>query len=141
MSEYDQLMRRLPHQPPMRMIDEILEASAEGAQCLARASQERCELFGDGSNLDTYAGVEMLAQTAAVALSVNGEGDKPGQGMLIQVAKFEAERPRVPRGSTLRCVCSVELGMEGQLGLAKGQVTLEGELVCEAKLTLAIGKK
>ena len=133
------LLSRLPHQPPMRLISEVVEVGPGSAVCRTQVDRVLCELFGDGESMDSYAGIEIIAQAAAIAAGGEADG-KARSGMLIQVGRFSSIRARVPVGSVLVIRVSVELGMEGRVGSVNGEVFIDGSPVCSAKLTLAIDR-
>lgn len=137
--EGETLLSRLPHQPPMRLINEVVAVGRGSAVCRATVGRELCQLFGDGQSMDSYAGIEIIAQAAAIAAGGEDQGTARS-GMLIQVGRFSSTLARIPCGSILTSEVSVDVGMDGSVGSVKGELHLEGSPVCSAKLTLAIDR-
>jgi predicted hotdog family 3-hydroxylacyl-ACP dehydratase len=100
----------LPHEPPMRLLDEILEAGDErvsGALTIRRDS-----LFCDGVNgVPAWAGMEYMAQTASLYSGIQDlrQGMRPGICLLLGSRRYRAERPFFPIGSRLRVVATLTL--------------------------------
>ena len=138
--EAEDLIYRLPHKPPMRFVSETLEADASGATCKCIVNDDLCRLFGDGDTLDTYSGIEILAQTSAIALAFDSSDQKPHAGMLMQVGKFESFISRVPKNSILIATTKIEKGLDGRVIIAKGSISLKDKTVCQAKLSIAIDR-
>ena len=133
------LIERLPHRPPMRMIDAVVEAATGRAVCLVRVADELCRLFGDGTQANAYCAIEALAQAAAIALAFGETENAPQQGMLVQVGKFESAVESFEKGSTLRLEVNVDLGLGGTYALVNGQVFAGDRALCSAKLSIAVG--
>ena len=134
----EELIGRLPHQPPMRMVSEVIEASRDRARCRIRIDDTFCELWGDGESAELFSGIEMVAQTAAIAIGCEDDPGVAQSGMLVQTRRFERFRETVPKGVDLICEAKVDLGLEGSFALARGVVELDGTVVCEAQISLAI---
>ena len=111
---------QIPHRPPIRCVDELLEYSPEHA--IARATARHA--------WEPWL-IEGLAQTAAL-LNAVGYADEH-KGMLVQVRKFDVTRP--PReGEELRYrvdlvarVAPIHL-MTGEVHGENGELLARGEL-------------
>lgn len=141
MKNRDQLITQLPHQPPMRMIHAVLEASSERSVCLARVDQDLLRLWGDGAGVASYVGIEMVAQTAAIGLGIEGEGSRPLSGALVQVSHYEAVAATIAAGEELKVEAEIDQGLDGRYAVVRGQIRCgSGELIGVAKLSIAIDR-
>lgn len=138
MTRSERMIQRLPHRPPLRMISEVLEVERCRAVCVAEVDASLCSLWGDGRNAFAYVGVELLAQTAAIAIGCVDEEAGPQSGMLVQVRRLALLRQELPLGSKVRCEVAVDLGLEGRFAVARGECFLGDEKIVEAQLSLAI---
>lgn len=110
---------RIPHRPPILCIDEVVECDKDHAVTISVARGE-------------WEGwlVEGLAQTAAV---LNAEAyDETGNGMLVQVRRFDIARPpKAGERLTLRVDIVRRLP---PLTLATGRATSGEETLAEGEL-------
>ncbi len=142
-----EVLALLPHRSPFLMVDRMVERRP-GHSCLAL----KRVTFGDPvirtndgalpPGLNPFFLVEAMSQTAALA-AVAEVGDrsavKPMVGFLAAVRDFRALRRAVP-GDTLEIRVEV-LGRFGELVKVKGRVSVDGELIGEAELTLSVPRE
>ena len=136
--DVQQIMKLLPHRPPMLMVDRVLKI--EGNKIVAVKNVTINEEFfrGHFPGHPIMPGVlqlEAIAQVAGIVLIKQGE-------TVNQVAYFMSaenvkwRKPVVP-GDTL--IIEVELvKVRGKIGRAKGVCKVAGELVSEADVTFMI---
>lgn len=126
----------LPHRPPMRWVDALVECTDTTAVAMVRIGSEHFAVR-DGVLLET-ALVECVAQTVAAALGhrlrASGNAGGANQGMLAAVSGFKVfAQPRI--GQTL-IVETREVKRLGPMLLVAATITCEGQLVATGELSL-----
>ena len=131
----------LPHQPPMRLIEEIIDVQ-HGASATARRVASPDDFYFQGHFpgqpvVPAVILVELLAQTGGLAAAAPADG-LPGKPLQLRIAalgplKFPAAA--VP-GAVLEARAHVA-GRMGRLCKIEGTVTADGVLVATGSLTLA----
>ena len=134
----------LPHRPPMRLIEEIIDVQ-HGASATARRVANPDDFYFQGHFpgqpvVPAVILVELLAQTGGLAAAApdNGHSGLPGKPLQLRIAalgplKFPAAA--VP-GAVLEARAHVA-GRMGRLCKIEGTVTADGVLVATGSLTLA----
>jgi 3-hydroxyacyl-[acyl-carrier-protein] dehydratase len=131
----------LPHRPPMRLLDEIVDLDA-GARARGRRVLRPDDFFFDGHFPDepivpAVILVEMLAQVGGLAAAAPVDAHADGATIRLRVAglgpfKFPAAaRP----GDTLDVSARVA-GRHGGLYKIEGEVTAGGRIVATGSVTL-----
>ena len=126
----------LPHRPPMRWIDELVEFTDTTAKATACLAADHFAV-ADGAVMET-ALVECVAQTVAAAqgarAKASGKSGAPTGGMLAAVSGFRVvSRPLC--GQTLHIEVR-EVKRFGPMMLVSGTVTCDGQIVASGELTL-----
>lgn len=134
------LILKLPHKPPMRMVQEVLNADSSGATCSLTADGSFCERWGGKDFAYPYFSIEFAAQTAAIAIGCEDDEMQQQSGMLVQVREYQAMVETVPAGSKLLCRANVDVGLGGSFAMAKCSVTCDEVIVCEVQLSIAISE-
>jgi 3-hydroxyacyl-[acyl-carrier-protein] dehydratase len=131
----DQLSR-LPHQPPMRLPDEVVDVQP-GASARTRRVTRADDWFFQGHFpgqpvVPAIALVELLAQTGGLA--VGGDGEP----LQLRVAAFGGFKfpAAAGVGATLEATARL-VGRMGGLYKIEGEVTADGVVVATGSLTLA----
>ena len=132
----------LPHRPPMRLLDEIVDLDA-GARARGRRVLRPDDFFFDGHFPDepivpAVILVEMLAQVGGLAAAAPVDAHADGATIRLRVAglgpfKFPAA---AGPGAVLEAHARVA-GRLGRLIKIEGEVTADGVLVASGSLTLA----
>jgi 3-hydroxyacyl-[acyl-carrier-protein] dehydratase len=128
----------LPHQPPMRLLDEVADV-VPGSECRARRRTRPGDFFFDGHFPGTPVVpacilVEMIAQAGGIA-AVEDTSAEPVQ---MRVAAFGP--CRCPAAAGVDATLEISARVAGRMaGLYKlhGQVRAEGVLVADGEVTLA----
>jgi 3-hydroxyacyl-[acyl-carrier-protein] dehydratase len=132
----DPLDQLIPHRPPMRWIDALVECTDTTATATACFEADHFAVT-DGF-VPEAALVECMAQTVAAAQGErarrSGKTGGPAGGMLAAVSSFRiASRPSV--GQTLRIEIR-ELKRFGPMLLVAGTIAQDGQPVASGELTL-----
>jgi len=124
----------IPHQPPMRLIDEIISA-ADDRVCVA-AQITRDNIFFDPAEggVPAWVGIEYMAQAAAVWVGRHCEqlGRPIQPAFLISSRQLTAEVPVFAEGEALRITVIAAL-VEPPIVAFRGSITIEsGQKLVEA---------
>jgi 3-hydroxyacyl-[acyl-carrier-protein] dehydratase len=135
------LLALLPHQPPMRLLDEVVELDP-GERAVARRTTHRDDFYFQGHFpgdpiVPAIILVEMLAQTGGLAAGAP-KADQPQVAIALRVAGLGPFKfPAAARaGDRLEAHARV-VGQMGGLYKIEGSVTADGRAVAAGSVTLA----
>jgi 3-hydroxyacyl-[acyl-carrier-protein] dehydratase len=132
----DDLVSQLPHKPPMRLVERVLEI-VPGRRARATRVAHPGDWYFDGHFprqpvVPAIALVELLAQTGGLAAA---DSMGPGQLRLAALTDFKFLAAAGP-GALLEAIAEV-VGRMGPLVKISGTVTADGRIVASGNLTLA----
>jgi 3-hydroxymyristoyl/3-hydroxydecanoyl-(acyl carrier protein) dehydratase len=138
-AEWGHLLEKLPHRPPMRLIEQIVEVvpgRSARAERVARAE----DWYFDGHFprqpvVPAIALVELLAQTGGLAVAAARPPSDPLALRLASLTDFKFPAAAGP-GAVLQAAVEV-VGRLGALIKIAGSVTADGTLVASGSLMLA----
>jgi len=139
MIELDEILQRLPHAFPFRMIDRILEIEkGKKAIALKNVSMDEPHFSGHFPNEPIMPGVlilEAMAQTGGLAFQSSFEKEGEGIPVLARVEEFRLKRKVIP-GDQLVIEAEV-LHLFSNLAKVKVMARVGEESVAEGTLVLA----
>jgi len=117
----------LPHQPPMLLIDDIVEVTEQRAVCRATIHPD-CVFAIDGA-VHPAAMIEFVAQACAIYASANSAGDGPPRlGLIMACREAEFAVDAFAVGDQLTIVASKAFG-GNQMASFTGTVS-RGDALC-----------
>lgn len=139
-SPFDEVLRRLPHQPPMRLVEEIMEI-VPGSLARARRVAHPDDWYFDGHFpgepvIPAIVLVELLAQTGGLAAAPDDPSDDSRLSLRVAALtgfKFPAA---AGVGAALEATARV-VGRLDRLIKIEGEVTADGRVVARGSVTLA----
>lgn len=115
--------RYIPHRPPMRLVDNLISETPQ--KVVAALTIERDHVFFDSSvaGVPAWAGIEFMAQTAAVWLGLADEraGRHIAPAFLISTRHYTAHKPVFALGDSLHVAVEVAL-FEEQIVSFNGRI-------------------
>src|SRR3990172_9918812 len=141
MTNFDDVLQRLPHSFPFRMIDRVLEIEP-GKRAIAIKNVSVDEPFLKGHFpknpiLPWVLIVEAMAQTAGMAFHSSGGKEEEGVPFLARIEEFRLKRNVVP-GDQMTLEAEV-LHLFSNLAKVKVLAKVSEEVVAEGTLILAKG--
>jgi predicted hotdog family 3-hydroxylacyl-ACP dehydratase len=126
----------IPHRPPMRWVDALIDCAETTATCTARFSAG--QLAANQGAVTETALVECVAQTVAAALGhrlrIAGNSETPNHGLLVAVSNFKIiSQPPINQTLTIEVR---ELKRLGPMLMIAGKISCEGRLVAQGELSL-----
>jgi len=138
-ADLSHLLAQLPHQPPMRLVEQIVEV-VPGRSARAERVARADDWYFDGhfpANpvVPALALVELIAQTGGLAIAAALPASEPIALRLASLSDFKFPAAAGP-GAVLQATVEV-VGRLGALIKIAGTVTANGTLVASGSLTLA----
>ena len=138
-ADLNHLLAQLPHQPPMRLVEQIVEV-VPGRLARAARVARLGDWFFDGHFPDNpvvpaIALVELLAQTGGLAIAAPLQATEPIALRLASLSDFKFPAAAGP-GALLQATAEV-VGRLGPLIKVSGTVTANGTLVASGSFMLA----
>jgi predicted hotdog family 3-hydroxylacyl-ACP dehydratase len=126
----------IPHRAPMRLIDRLISADEQSALVEADVPGEG-RFVRDGA-MPTWVCVELMAQAIAAWAGARARrrGEPVPLGMLLGTRRLAIRRAALPAGATLRIHARCELMAANGLGMFECRVTLGGDEVAHAYVSV-----
>lgn len=134
----ERVLSRMPHKPPMLILDDVEQVGAMHIVCKARIGADHI-LLHEG-RVSSFFAVELFAQSAA-ALMVHralAGGQAPTTGMLLGTRKITLRRGAFALGDEVT-VRAEEIWGAGALAQFSGRAEIAGALVAEGSINVMTG--
>ena len=136
----NQIAQILPHRFPFALVDRIVDGEpgqwAKGIKCVSVGEPYFCGHFPQEHVMPGVLILEAMAQVGAVAvLSLPEMRGKTAYFGGVKNARF---KKKVTPGDRLEMTCTL-VKRRGPVGIGQATATVDGEVVCTAELTFAIG--
>lgn len=134
------LQQLLPHQPPMVLLSEFVDADANTAVCRVNIHTDSPFYDSQAQGVPVYVGIEYMAQTVAAYSGAHGQrlGNAPKVGFLLGTRKYQPQVTHFNHGHQLEV--RVKKVIEDSSGLSVFTcqiIDLESsQLVVQAKLNV-----
>jgi predicted hotdog family 3-hydroxylacyl-ACP dehydratase len=128
------LLWRLPHRPPMLLLESVREADDQGGTALARVDPGAWYADSAGA-MPAWFGLELMAQAIAACRGHRGAPGGPARGgYLVAARSFRSSLPAFATGALLEV--RVRLELEDPSGLCGflGEIIQERQVVAKANL-------
>lgn len=136
----DEIEKILPHRYPFLLVDKIVDGEpgswAKGIKCVTANEPFFAGHFPGHKVMPGVLIIEALAQVGAVAIL--SEAENAGKLVFFGGIKQARFRKKVTPGDVLELSCELT-ARRGLLGIGRAQALVDGEKVCEAELSFAIG--
>jgi len=125
----------VPHQPPMRLLDAVLEAGSEHCTALARVDPRAWYADPDGA-MPAWFGLELMAQTiAAFSGHRHKDAGPPAKfGYLLGTREYRCEVAAFPAGAVLEVEARVHYADGCGLSAFACEVRRDGAVLAHAIL-------
>lgn len=130
------VIERLPHRPPMRLLDEVIEASGRKLVVRVRIGDDHI-LLDDEGKVTPLLAIELFAQAAAALLVwLGGKAGAPSvTGYLLGTRKLDMHAECFVPGDELDVVVEESWSTPG-LAQLNGELYRGGELVASGVITV-----
>lgn len=134
MAAYPPIEDLVPHAPPMRAVEELIEWSPGHARC--RMIIRAHSIFARGKRVPTTATLEFMAQAVAACLGYDAfrHGGHVRVGMLVGVRQMDFLVPFLNVGDVLLLEVERIRGTE-DASTFYGQARVDGDVVATAQMT------
>lgn len=133
----DQPMAELvPHAGALRLLDSAIEGDQESL--VAQVQIREDSLFFDGEGVGAWVGIEYMAQAVAAWAGWRARltGGEPSIGFLLGSRSFRCHVPRFALGQVLRVQAQRQFQADNGLGQFDCSLSIDGQCVAEAALTV-----
>ena len=129
----------LPHEPPMRLVDALLEGTERAACCDAIIKPDHP--FMQAGGVPAVLALELIAQTVAAHVGFVSylKGQPPRLGFLIGCRELDLHTDAFVSGTRLRIEVEQSWADAGDAAVYRGRVSDEERLVAEGTVTVYQG--
>lgn len=136
-----QVLARLPHRPPMVLLERFLGADEDHARCELTVDRTVPFTNTDGA-LPAWIGIELMAQTIAVwaghqSLSRN---ELPQIGWLLGTQVYRCTQPLFPAGMVLS-VAVRRVARIDRMGSFDCKIEMDGQIVASAQVKVYLTER
>jgi predicted hotdog family 3-hydroxylacyl-ACP dehydratase len=135
--DFPAIAELLPHCGKAVWLDAVLEKSANHIRARACITREHT-LFVAGHGVPAWAGIEFMAQAAAVhaGLENRDSGRPPRMGLLLGTRRYQMHAAYFPEGAQLEILAQREFGDSGSMGACRCTISSAGRILASATLII-----
>ena len=129
------ILDRMPHRPPMRLIDEVRDCTPSRATCVSRIGDDHVLLHG--GSVSPMAAIELFAQAAAALMifRAGATGEEIRSGKLLGTRRVDLEADAFEVGDEL-VVTAEEVWSAGNLSQLECTLHRDGAVVASGSVNV-----
>ncbi len=139
MSDHAGLLSQLPHRPPMRFLDEVVDVGTQEVCCRSTLRDDHVSRREDG-RIPALIAVELFAQAAAVLMlhraSLAAAGAGLTRGVLVGVRTLDLEVDSLEVGDVLVTRLEERFTVDAIVQLS-GEVERDGRVIARGAINVA----
>lgn len=126
----------VPHKDGMSLLDRVVRWDAESIVAELVVPDEG--LFVTDAGVPAWVGIEYMAQAIAAWAGCQSRvaGRAPSIGFLLGTRRYSCSTAHFPSGTLLQVTAHCELMADNGLGMFSCRILIDGQVVCEANISV-----